>query len=232
MNLQTDLHPNSIQTSSHLQMQVSEQGILLSEGGLISWKQAPTSLPKILKTSTFDANHVQNLEVDVVYPAFLLLPETYHDPLYRIAFLEKALGEHCMDGHELHEQHCQTIDSILLFLVPSIWKDQLAILFPLAKIHYKHLMGNEINRTKLYIHPRIQIYLQENHAYVNYFHHGRLQLCNVFPYEHELAIAYYIHAIREAFDIQWNQETIQLQGPGAQNDQLIADLTRLNIPLS
>lgn len=232
MNLQTDLHTNSPRTSTSLHLQVSEQGILLQEGGIISWKQASTSLSKILKNSSIDPTQVQTLVIDVIYPAFLLLPAIYHDPLYRIAFLEKALGEHCMDGHELHEQHCPTIESILLFLIPSVWKDQLAMLFPLAKIQYKHLVGNEISRTKLYIHQRIQIYLQENHAYVNYYQHGKLQLCNVFPYEHELALAYYIHSIRETFEIQWNQETIQLQGPGANNDQLIADLTRLNIPLS
>ena len=32
-------------------------------------------------------------------------------------------------------------------------------------------------------------------------------------------------------EIQWNQETIQLQGPGAADSQMIADLIRLNIPL-
>jgi hypothetical protein len=54
---------------------------------------------------------------------------------------------------------------------------------------------------------------------------------NVFPYEHELALAYYLHSIRDTFDIQWNQETIQLQGPGAADSKMIADLIRLNIPL-
>ena len=231
MTLQTDLHTNPIRTNTSLQLQVSEQGIRLQAADLITWKQGKSGLTKSLKSLGLDAAQVQAIEVTIIHPAFLLLPIDYHDPLYRIAFLEKALGEHCMDGNELHEQACESVDSILLYLVPSVWKDQLALLFPLANIQYKHLLGTELNRTKLYIHPRIQVYLQENHAYISYYQHGRLQLINVFPYEHELALAYYLHSIRDTFDIQWNQETIQLQGPGAADNQMIADLIRLNIPL-
>jgi hypothetical protein len=231
MTLQTDLLTNPTRTNTSLQLQVSEQGIRLQEADLITWKQAKAGLAKSLKSSGIDIAQLQAIEVSIIHPAFLLLPKDYHDPLYRIAFLEKALGEHCMDGNELHEQACESVDSILLFLVPSAWKDQLAIYFPLANIQYKHHLGNELNRSKLYIHPRIQVYLQENHAYISYFQHGRLQLVNVFPYEHELALAFYLHSIRDTFDIQWNQESIQLQGPGASDTQMIADLIRLNIPL-
>ncbi|MEN9959008.1 MAG: hypothetical protein RLZZ474_1252, partial [Bacteroidota bacterium] len=231
MTLQTDLQTNPTRTNTSLQLQVSEQGIRLQEADLITWKQAKAGLAKSLKSSGIDNAQLQTIEVSIIHPAFLLLPKDYHDPLYRIAFLEKALGEHCMDGNELHEQACESVDSILLFLVPSAWKDQLAIYFPLANIQYKHQLGIELNRSKLYIHPRIQVYLQENHAYISYFQHGRLQLVNVFPYEHELALAFYLHSIRDTFDIQWNQESIQLQGPGASDTQMIADLIRLNIPL-
>jgi hypothetical protein len=231
MTLQTDLQTKPIRTNTSLHMQVSEQGIRMQEEELITWKQAKVGVSKTLKSLGIDSSQVQSIEVSIIHPAFLLLPKEYHDPLYRIAFLEKALGDHCMDGNELHEQACESVDSILLYLVPSTWKDQLAIYFPLANIQYKHQMGNDLNRSKLYIHPRIQVYLQENHAYTSYFQHGRLQLMNVFPYEHELALAYYLHSIRDTFDIQWNQETIQLQGPGAADSKMIADLIRLNIPL-
>jgi hypothetical protein len=232
MALQTDLHTDSIQTSTSLQLQLSEQGIQFQQASLISWKQAHNGISKNLKALGLEATQVQELDIEIIHPAFLLLPETYHDPLYRVAFLEKALGEHCMDGNELHEQACLTVQSILLFLVPSVWKDQLAILFPLASIRYKHLVGNEINRSKLYIHPRIQVYLQEKHAYTSFYQHGKLQLINVFPYEHELALAYYLHSIRDTYDIPWNQESIRLQGPEASDEKLIADLIRLNIPLA
>jgi hypothetical protein len=106
------------------------------------------------------------------------------------------------------------------------------MLFPLANIQYKHLLGNELNHSKLYIHPRIHIYLQEKHAYISYFQHGKLQLINVFPYENEVALAYYLHAIRDTYEIQWNQESIRLMGPEATNTQLLSDLIRLNIPIS
>ncbi len=232
MALQTDLQTNPNLTNTSLQLQVSEQGIRFQEVSPITWKQANAGISKNLKSLGLDASQIQDLAIEIVHPAFLLLPDAYHDPLYRVAFLEKALGIHCMDGNELHEQACEIVGSSLLYLIPSVWKDQLAYLFPLANIHYKHVVGNELNRSKLYIHPRINVYLQEQHAYVIYFQHGKLQLINVFPYEHELSLAYYLHSIRDTFDIQWNQESLRLQGPDAADTQLIADLIRLNIPLS
>ncbi len=229
MALQTNIQSNPIQSITNLPLQVSVEGIRFQEASIIPWKQASTSNSIDLG---FDFAQVQKLEVDVIHPAFLLLPDAYHDPLYRIAFLEKALGEHCMHGNELHEQACSMVDSTLLYLIPSVWKDQLAFLFPLATIQYTHLLGNELNKSKLYIHPRIQVYLQEKHAYVMYFQHGKLQLINVFPFEHELALAYYLHSIRDTFDIHWNPESIRIQGPEALDPKLIADLIRLNIPLT
>ncbi len=230
--MQTDLHTNPIQTSISLPLQVSEQGIRFQDAELISWKQTSKQVSDYLKSIDLQASQVQKLIIEIIHPSFLMLPDAYNDPLYRIAFLEKALGEHCMDGQELHEQACSNVESALLYLIPSYWKDQLAILFPLANIQYTHLLGNEIAKSKLYIHPRIQVYLQEQHAYVTYFQHGRLQWINVFPYEHELALAYYLHSIRDTFDIPWNQESIRMHGPEASDAKLIADLIRLNIPLS
>ena len=230
--MQTDLPTNPIEPTSTLFIRVSEQGICLPGEEINPWKNATQSVNKQLDFFQINKSTIQIVEIEIIHPSFLLLPQSYHDPLYRVAFLEKAMGEHCMDGHELHEQFCPLVDATLLFLIPSVWKDQLANMFPLAKIHFKHLLGNEIQKSKLYIHPRIQVFLQEKHAYITYFQHGKLQLINVFPYEHELALAYYLHAIRDAYDIQWNQESIRLQGPESTNQQLIDDLIRLNIPLS
>lgn len=215
-----------------LQLQVSTLGICFTGEKNIAWSKAQTALFKELETKGLTNASIRHISIEVIHPAFLLLPNPYNDPLYRVAFLEKALGEHCMDGNELHEQLCTLVDSTLLFLVPSNWKDQLVALFPLAKIDYTHILGNEIQKSKLYIHPRIQVYLQENHAYVTYFQHGKLQLVNVFPYEHELALAYYLHSIRDTFDISWNQDSLRIQGPDSVNPKLIEDLVRLNIPLA
>jgi hypothetical protein len=230
--LQTNLHSNTSNLRTDLQLQVSALGICIAGEKNIAWSAAKTALNQELKSKGLTNSSVRHLSIEVIHPAFLLLPNTYNDPLYRVAFLEKALGEQCMDGNELHEQVCTLVNSTLLFLIPSVWKDQLVALFPLAKIDYTHILGNEIQKSKLYIHPRIQVYLQENHAYVTYFQHGKLQLINVFPYEHELALAYYLHSIRDAFDIPWNQESIRLQGPDSVNQKLIEDLVRLNIPLA
>lgn len=230
--MQTNLHSNTSNLRTDLQLQVSALGICIAGEKNIAWSAAKTALNQELKSKGLTNSSVRHLSIEVIHPAFLLLPNTYNDPLYRVAFLEKALGEQCMDGNELHEQVCTLVNSTLLFLIPSVWKDQLVALFPLAKIDYTHILGNEIQKSKLYIHPRIQVYLQENHAYVTYFQHGKLQLINVFPYEHELALAYYLHSIRDAFDIPWNQESIRLQGPDSVNQKLIEDLVRLNIPLA
>ncbi len=217
---------------THLTLQVSDKGIRLPGEDIIPWKKANQSLKAQLDYFTGSPTIHQAISIEVIHPAFLLVPEAYHDPLYCVSFLEKALGSHCMDDQELHEQTCSLVDSELLFLIPSAWKDQLAGIFPLAQMKYSHLIGNEIQSSKLYIHPRIHIYLQENKAYITYFQHGLLQLANVFPYEHELALAYFLHAIRDSFDIPWNQDSIRLKGPDASNQQLVDDLIRLNIPLS
>lgn len=230
--MQTNLHSNTSNLRTDLQLQVSALGICIAGKKNIAWSTAKIALNQELKSKSLTNSSVRHISIEVINPAFLLLPNTYNDPLYRVAFLEKALGEKCLDGHELHEQVCTLVNSTLLFLIPSDWKDQLVALFPLAKIDYTHVLGNEIQKSKLYIHPRIQVYLQENHAYVTYFQYGKLQLINVFPYEHELALAYYLHSIRDAFDFPWNQESIRLQGPDSVNQKLIEDLVRLNIPLA
>ena len=232
LTLQTTSHSNSAQHSSGLILQVSEQGIRFPGEEILTWKKANQAIKTRLNFFAAGQSVNQDVTVQIIHPDFLLLPESYNDPLYRVAFLEKALGADCLDEQELHEQPCPLVDSTLLFLIPSTWKDQLASLFPMAQIRYCHLIGNEIQNSKLYIHPRIHVYLQENKAYIIYFQHGALQLANVFPYEHELALAYYLHSIRESFEIQWNQESIRLQGPDASNQQLVEALIRLNIPLS
>ena len=230
--MQTDLHTNTSYVRTDLHLQVSAWGIGFPGQVNTAWNVAKKGLTKELETRGVANASISHVSIEVIHPAFLLLPETYNDPLYRVAFLEKALGEQCMDGNELNVQDCALVNSSLLFLVPSVWKDQLVSLFPLAKINYTHVLGNKIQKSKLYIYPRIQVYLQENHAYVTYFQHGRLQLINVFPYEHELALAYYLHSIRDTFDIAWNHESIRLQGPDSLNSKLIQDLVRLNIPLA
>ncbi len=230
--MQTASHTDSTKKNTVLNLQVSEKGIRFPGEAILPWNKASQSVNARLDFFSLGQSVPQEISIEVIHPAFLLLPETYHDPLYRVAFLEKALGAHCMDEQELHEQPCVLVDSTLLFLIPSIWKDQIARIFPLAQIKYSHIIGNEIQASKLYIHPRIQVYLQENKAYVTYFQHGKLQLANVFPFEHELALAYYLHSIRDSFDIPWNQESIRILGPDSSNQQLIDDLIRLNIPLS
>ncbi len=232
LTLQTASHTNPVEPSTDLTLQVSEQGIRFPGEEIVLWKKANQAIKSRLDFFTKGQSVHQEISIEVIHPAFLLLPNEYHDPLYRVAFLEKALGDNCMNEQELHEQSCPMVDSTLLFLIPSVWKDQLASLFPLAQINYSHRIGNEIQNSKLYIHPRIHVYLQEQKAYIIYFQHGKLQLANVFPYDHELALAYYLHSIRDSFDIQWNQESIRILGPDSTNKQLIDDLIRLNIPLS
>jgi len=230
--LQTAPQTYSPELSADLTLQVSEQGIRFPGEETLPWKKANQTIKSRLDFFVKGQSVNQVVSIEVIHPAFLLLPNEYNDALYRVAYLEKALGANCMNEQELHEQPCPLVDSHLLYLIPSSWKDQLASLFPLAQIKYSHRIGNEIEHSKLYIHPRIHVYLQENKAYMLYFQHGKLQLANVFPYEHELALAYYLHAIRDSFDIQWNQDSIRIQGPDSNNKQLIDDLIRLNIPLS
>ena len=226
--------PVQAKTPISISIQLEKAGLrfkLSSTEQLFPWNASQETLKKWLADQSIQVRSIQNVSVELITELFLLLPFEFDSPLYRNGFIQKALGENALDGHEVHEQTADFAQANLLFLIPSVWKDFLSLLFPLAQLHYSHLIGNELTKIKAYIYPRIQLHLFDKSALVILIQQGKLHLANVFPYESATELAFYLHSIREAFTIQWNAETIQLKGTEKANTKLIQSLIELEIPL-
>jgi hypothetical protein len=226
--------PVQAKTPISISIQLEKAGLrfkLSSAEQLFPWNASQSTLKKWLADQSIQVRSIQHVSIELITELFLLLPFEFDSPLYRNGFIQKALGENALDGHEVHEQTADFAQANLLFLIPSVWKDFLSLLFPLAQLHYSHLIGNELAKTKAYIYPRIQLHLFDKSALVILIQQGKLHLANVFPYESPTELAFYLHSIREAFTIQWSEETIQLRGPEKTNTKLIQSLIELDIPL-
>ena len=226
--------PVQAKTPISLSIQLEKSGLrfkLEALEQLFPWNSTQTSIKKWLSDQLVQIRFIQHVSVELTTELFLLIPHEFDSPIYRIGFLEKALGEGAIDGHEVHEQGVDFAQANLLFLIPSVWKDLISMTFPLAQIHYTHLLGNELAKTKAYIYPRIQMHIFEKSALVIFIQQGKLHLANVFPYESPTELAFYLHSIREAYSLQWNSETFQLRGPEHTNSKLLNALIELQIPL-
>ena len=161
-----------------------------------------------------------------------MIPQEYDTKLYKIGFLEKALGLEALHGKEIHDQPVQWIESNLTFLIPSEWKDFASSLFPLAKIHYQHILVellSEKSQVKSKNSTQLHLYLQGKFAFMSLFYQGKLQLANVFLHESTLELAFYLHSIRDSFDILLTRETVKIHSSGAESEATIQSLAQYNI---
>jgi hypothetical protein len=226
--------PLQAKTTISLSIQLEKAGLRFkidSIDALFPWNSTQLSIKNWLLDQSIQIRLIQHINVELTTELFLLTPLEFDSPIYRLGFLEKALGEGVIDGHEVHEQVVDFAQANLLFLIPSVWKDFLVLTFPLAQIRYSHLLANELAKTKAYIYPRIQLHLFEKSVLVILIQQGQLQLANVFPYESPTELAFYLHSIREAYEIQWTFETFQLRGPENTNSILRQSLIELEIPI-
>lgn len=226
--------PLQAKTPISLSIQLEKAGLRFkidSIDALFPWNSTHLSIKNWLGNQSIQIRLIQHISVELTTELFLLIPFEFDSPIYRLGFLEKALGEGVIDGHEVHEQAVDFAQANLLFLIPSVWKDFLVMTFPLARIHYSHLLANELAKTKAYIYPRIQLHLFEKSVLVILIQQSQLQLANVFPYESPTELAFYLHSIREAYEIQWTFETFQLRGPERTNSILRQSLIELEIPI-
>ena len=226
--------PLQAKTPISISIQLEKAGLRFkmdSIDTLFPWNSTQLSIKNWLLDQSIQIRLIQHISVELTTELFLLTPLEFDSPIYRIGFLEKALGEGAIDGHEIHEQAVDFAQANLLFLIPSVWKDFIATTFPLAQIQYSHLLANELAKTKAYIYPRIQLHLFDKSALVILIQQGQLQLANVFPYASPTELAFYLHSIREAYEIQWTFETFQLRGPEHMNSDLRQGLIELEIPI-
>jgi hypothetical protein len=223
--------------NSHVFLQFSELGVHLKTEGseeteIISWDKIKKKESAMWSRLKIQRHLVELLTIEVLHSDFLLIPQEYDAPLYRIGFLEKALGENVLQGKELHEQPIQWIESNLIFLIPSDWKDFASSLFPLAKIHYQHILAELVDENKLTKSKKsshLLMYLQNKFAFMSLFKEGKLQLANVFIHESTLELAFYLHSLRDAFNVVLNSDTVTVHSFGAESEAKIQSLAQYNI---
>ncbi len=223
--------------NSHVFLQFSELGVhLKSESSqeieLISWDKIKKKELALMSKLKIERHQVDQLTIEILHSDFLLIPQEYDTKLYRIGFLEKALGQEALNGKEIHDQPVRWIESNLTFLIPSEWKDFASSLFPLAKIHYRHILGellSEKNQVKSKNSNQLNLYLQGKFAFMSLFYQGKLQLANVFMHQSTLELAFYLHSIRDSFDILLTRETVNIHSSGAESDATIQSLAQYNI---
>ena len=224
----------SFEQAEVLQLQMSEAGIALIGAqqeivGQFAWGTAAKIDLQFWEKHQIIPAHRSQIRVEIINPLFLLLPTEYDSALYRIGFLEKALGESSLLGHEIQEQSIHYLKSNLLFLVPSTWKDYLAIHFPLAQIEFRHVMAEHLEKSNTQKSQHLSIRLHQNLAYVALYKNYTLQVNNVFEYQSGIELAFYLHSIREAFDFPWDTQRIQITGPESTNEHLLAELQEYHI---
>lgn len=223
--------------NSHVFLQFSELGVhLKSESSqeieLISWDKIKKKELALMSKLKIERHQVDHLTIEILHSDFLLIPQEYDTKLYRIGFLEKALGQEALNGKEIHDQPVQWIESNLAFLIPSDWKDFASSLFPLAKVHYRHILGEllaEKNHVKSKNSTQLHLYIQGKFAFISLFYQGKLQLANVFVHQSTLELAFYLHSIRDSFDILLTRETVNIHSYGAESDATIQSLAQYNI---
>ena len=227
----------------HLHFKATNEGLYFTTKST-KWQDAiDESLAFVAwdKIAQFDAFLIENdiqkqtisdVTVEIVNSLFLLIPTEYNSHLYQMSFFEKAIGSKEMIGKEMHEQICSKEESSLLFLIKSEWKDFLSFKFSLAKIHYEHLFANLINSHNRFLRSQLNIYLFDHLAFIICRKNGKLHVANAFEYHSSIELAFYIHSIRESFELVWNNDLIQMSGPVTSNIPFLESLQALKIPIN
>lgn len=153
-----------------------------------------------LQTHPKKDNRIKAVQIEISNEYFLLIPNTFDSPSYRLGFLEKALGEHALVGKEIHVQKISTEEANLVFLVPSDWKDHISAHFPYASIKYNHTLATCLQKKE----QQLTLFIEDKFAFASLYQHHKLQLANVFPFESSIELAFYLQSIRDAFSLNWS----------------------------
>lgn len=174
--------------------------------GHIEWNKSTKIQKDFWEKKGISPSNLTHVEVFLYHQHFLLIPYKYDSPIYRIGFLEKALGEETLVGQEIHVQSIPSEAANLLFLIPSEWKDLLSYWFPLAQISYHHKLEH------LLLHSQdngLSISIYRHQAIIVVRKSGKLVLANIFRFSKATELAFYIHSIRDSYFLKWNPASIQ-----------------------
>ncbi|MFL0163122.1 DUF3822 family protein [Aquirufa salirivi] len=197
-----------------LQVYFHEDGLEFNDAlgvhqGHIDWNKASKIQKDFWEKKGISPTQVAYLQVHICHPHFLLIPQKYDSPIYRIGFLEKALGEEALVGREIQVQKIPSEAANLLFLVLSEWKDLLSYWFPFSQISYQHPLETLIIQSQ---ENGLSISIHHQQACMVLRKSGILTLANIFPFAKATELAFYIHSIRDSYFIKWNPSSIYWVG--------------------
>jgi hypothetical protein len=228
----------------NLHLQITSDGISLmkhssgwqnfdgNQKAFLPWSQL-NGFDQFLNEHQIEKKYISQINAEICHHLFLLIPTEYNSNSFKMGYLEKALGSKEIIGKEVHEQICQKEDADFVFLVDSEWKDFLANHFPLAKINYEHILANLIISHNRFLRTQLNLFLtHQKLAFVVCRKNGKLHIANLFVYQSHKELAFYIHSIRDAFDLTWSNDLLQIAGIDSQNTSLIESLVALKIPIS
>ncbi|CAM4309290.1 DUF3822 domain-containing protein [Aquirufa beregesia] len=204
----------SIDSMNTLHVYLHEDGLEFNDAngvhqGHIEWNKSSKIQKDFWEKKGISPATVENVHTHLCHQHFLLIPQKYDSPIYRIGFLEKALGEEALIGQEIHVQKILSEAANLLFLVPSEWKDLLSYWFPLSQITYQHQLETLITQSQ---ENGLSISIQHHQACIVLRKSGILTLVNIFPFSKATELAFYIHSIRDSYLIKWNSTSIHWLG--------------------
>ncbi|MCZ2472286.1 DUF3822 family protein [Aquirufa ecclesiirivi] len=210
-NLNNATSANNIHT---LHVYLHKDGLAFNHGigvlqGHIEWNKATKIQKDFWEKKGISPSQLNFVRVHICHQHFLLIPQKYDSPIYRIGFLEKALGEDTLVGQEIQVQKIASEAANLLFLVPSEWKDLLSYWFPLSQITYLHPLEDLITKSQ---ENGLSISIHQQQAYIVLRKSGKLTLANIFTFSKATELAFYIHSIRDSYLIKWNSSSIQWLG--------------------
>lgn len=225
------IFPDDLNT---INIQISEQSlsILNPENGthkILSINRLHQNLGEIWEHIRVDKYQIKLVYVEIVSADFLFLPVEYDSPVYRNGFLEKSLGDKRLMGQEISVQEIKLIDSNLIFCVPSIWKDTIANLFPMSKIIYRHILGNVVSHNIEKHVDSNSFCLHQKLLFVTIYKNNRLELANAFSYQSAVELAFYIHSVRESFELTLRPDLVNFSGPESNNELILSSLKDFNI---
>ena len=220
-----------------LQIRLSESGITIENQTnesltqeFISWKNSENVKQILENKFGISPLSIQKLEVEIENSSFLLIPTTYYSTLFLKRFLEISFGKNELDNMEVHSQEVEKEKSQLVFLVSSKWKDYLSFHFPLAKINYHHFIGNQLNQLSKFMRNQFHVWFTNDIAYVILRKNSKLQLVNAFEVKSAIELAFYLHSIRDTFDVNLNKETFTFYGSESLSDEFKNELLKYSIP--
>ena len=207
-------------------LNLNKNGIYLGDVR-INWEDALT-LKSVLETQYHTpVSSLKQLIIRIDSPDFLLIPKEFQDDLYTFGLMQIGLGENALKGKEIHSNFLNGLDSFMNFAIPSNWKDLMALELPMTTLIYEHGLTEKLKNLKK--EDILEVYHHENFIYVLLQLNGKLELVNYFEFQSSLELSFYIHSIRESYQINLDSHFVNHHGLEKLDEEFKKELQELNI---